>query len=1370
MRSCLIVLSLLPAGALAAAAGAAPLPEFAGRPAPRLSTPLIAEGRAPVILAPADGPGRAAAEALRAALSRRLGAEPLLAVRLADTTPGERTCIALGNMLDNELLTRLYFSRYTYEDALFPGGDGYTVHTVYDPYHWAGGRNVIVLGASRPEALRGAVDRFLGLVQGDGAAAELPFTLVVEPHPQGGETARAEPAGGAVEPSFTAFRTNAEQYLKTGDEARARLALAALDVMVGIYEKDPARAAPWPEETTSGEIFAAWDAFEECPLIPPDKRPAYLKAFFLWSRDLTRRSYEYRLIDENFTVTWNHTTFALLGLYYAGRYFERHFASAEAAEWVRRARLGFAAQARSWKPQEDADGYLVLTMRHVIDYSLAEWDLRFFETGLIRQYADYVVACGDNRQWPAGFGDSGYSAGPTMAAAALPIAFWWTRDGAYRQILESVTPRGWRNPYWQDVAPAPPERFVGLNVFPLDRQIYEDTQRRPAYSEAFARAEVPPEQAWDKISFRENWSPEGQYLLLDGLGRGKHLHFDTNSIVTFVQDGERWLLDHDYLVRNTTEHSMLSVLRDGRCGALVPSLAALEAAGETPAMAATRTTVRGYNGVDWARQIAWRKGRWFMVRDTVTAREAGQYDLDLTWKTIDRGSQAVDAEGRFTARRGSTYESSGLSLVDDAAAAGGKAVLLAEPSARLVFAVSLDSGDWELDVIGYGTDGSTDSVFVSLDGGPGVAVHLPQNGYGPSRSQFEQGSGTPKLSVARAGRHVVTVTLRENPPVRLDRIEFRRAGAEPVVVQAEAAPPVSADDIGGLPALALHIDPAGRPLSWVTNHVRQGISVPVSILHQRQSAALGAGESVAFCSLVHATGPAHPWEFSLSPLDGGAYRVTGPGGEAAAVVFGAGRAGAVQAEAEAWLLEGDSLHLVASRGVSLGDARISFEPPVDAGLDLSRGTMTVQSRGPFEVRAEGCRLRAGAQTPWQEAVSLPAGASTLLVDGLDARLLRQAPGAGAPAPRAAPAAAPAAEGLVPLWSLPLAPGKPVFRITPVDLDGDGREEVLAACGFAGHAVSGEGKLLWSHPTAGQVRDVSLARFARGAPGTVLISSADTCLYQLTPDGRETRRDQMTGIYFSADHGVKPWGVYCTRGVDTDGDGADDLLVTTLASMETQGLGPDGSKRWRRVSAYHGCMDMAAQDLDGDGTPEIVIANKYGSVYVLRPDGTVFLSSITSIGDVSFALGDLDGDGRTEIVHGSSTGDLVAVDLKGKVLWRFDNYGYPVERLLCTDLDGDGRPEILLASGTGYLYCLGPDGNPRWEKRLGLAVHDVAVAGGRLFAGTEEGLLHALDPSGEVVWTRAAGAAVLKLAPIRAGDAARVLVGLADGRLAAVAAE
>jgi len=185
-------------------------------------------------------------------------------------------------------------------------------------------------------------------------------------------------------------------------------------------------------------------------------------------------------------------------------------------------------------------------------------------------------------------------------------------------------------------------------------------------------------------------------------------------------------------------------------------------------------------------------------------------------------------------------------------------------------------------------------------------------------------------------------------------------------------------------------------------------------------------------------------------------------------------------------------------------------------------------------------------------------------------------------------------------------------------------------------------------------------------------------------------------------------------------------------MESWGLGPDLEKRWRTLAAYHGCMDIAIADVDADGAPEIVLGNKYGSVYALRQDGSVLLRSYTSIGDVAFGLADLDGDGRLEVVHGSSTGDLVAVTLKDEVLWRFDNFGYAVRRVLIGRVGTPLAGRCYVASASGYVYGLDKDGDVVWQRPIGSDVVDLAACDyGRwtLCALDRSGAVHLLTADG-----------------------------------------
>ncbi|HID24284.1 MAG TPA: hypothetical protein EYP14_18035, partial [Planctomycetaceae bacterium] len=399
-------------------------------------------------------------------------------------------------------------------------------------------------------------------------------------------------------PSFFTFLDSARRYFKTGQEAYARHAVETLDRIVQRYRRDPNSDCDWPEETHSGDILAAWDAFEECPLLSDEQRLQYTRVFLRFMRSLRRHVSDYARIGRNDRVTWNHTTFPLLGLYFGSRYFRDYYALPEADEYLAKARACFRAQARSWKPQEDADTYLIITMGHTVRYCLAEWELEFFRSGRARRFGDYVISICDSRGWLSGFGDSGIGRAPILIKRALPILFWWYRDPGYLWVLEHVTDGKWRNPFHRNVKPRRPDQFAGLRVFPLDRQLYEYTRRRPFYGGPLSPPNVPPEAAFDKIAFRESWDKNAQYLLLDGFGRGKHLHFDTNAIIVLVDRGERWLIDHDYLTRNSTEHNMVSVMRNGRADRLVPSCAGLICQADVGGrIGLVSTEVRDYCGV-----------------------------------------------------------------------------------------------------------------------------------------------------------------------------------------------------------------------------------------------------------------------------------------------------------------------------------------------------------------------------------------------------------------------------------------------------------------------------------------------------------------------------------------------------------------------------------------------------------------------------------------------------------------------------------------------------------------------------------------------------------------------------------------------------
>ena len=155
---------------------------------------------------------------------------------------------------------------------------------------------------------------------------------------------------------------------------------------------------------------------------------------------------------------------------------------------------------------------------------------------------------------------------------------------------------------------------------------------------------------------------------------------------------------------------------------------------------------------------------------------------------------------------------------------------------------------------------------------------------------------------------------------------------------------------------------------------------------------------------------------------------------------------------------------------------------------------------------------------------------------------------------------------------------------------------------------------------------------------------------------------------------------------------------------------------------------AVEDLDGDGSPEVVVANAGGKLFALAADGTVLpgfpvemdfdhilAEPLDKENDLDFgffgavALGDLDADGDLEIVAPGMDQYVYAWHHDGEPL-----SGWPVlcqylgassvqgDRIISSpaigDLDGDGFVEVLVGSNESIntswspLYAIHHDGN------------------------------------------------------------------------------
>ncbi|MEO5804400.1 MAG: immunoglobulin domain-containing protein, partial [Verrucomicrobiota bacterium] len=261
-----------------------------------------------------------------------------------------------------------------------------------------------------------------------------------------------------------------------------------------------------------------------------------------------------------------------------------------------------------------------------------------------------------------------------------------------------------------------------------------------------------------------------------------------------------------------------------------------------------------------------------------------------------------------------------------------------------------------------------------------------------------------------------------------------------------------------------------------------------------------------------------------------------------------------------------------------------------------------------------------------------------------------------------------------------AAGAIAFLTVNADLDGNGKPD-LAVANIAGHTIS----LFRNISTNGFLGTASFARFDLPA-----ISTSD--------------------------------GPYGLTGGDVDGDGKIDLVFADPANNRVgvhRNLSTIGILSSNSFSApiYFSVgvtpRFVHVRDIDGDGKSEIVTANSGGTVSVLRNIGvsgslntnsfapTVNLTAGTEAWDV--AIQDLDGDGKP---------DLAVAHLNAAFISLFRNVSTPggittnsfaprVDlpavaqhfTVIAGDVDGDGKPDLLAGGKGGILSVYRNLANP-----------------------------------------------------------------------------
>ncbi len=186
--------------------------------------------------------------------------------------------------------------------------------------------------------------------------------------------------------------------------------------------------------------------------------------------------------------------------------------------------------------------------------------------------------------------------------------------------------------------------------------------------------------------------------------------------------------------------------------------------------------------------------------------------------------------------------------------------------------------------------------------------------------------------------------------------------------------------------------------------------------------------------------------------------------------------------------------------------------------------------------------------------------------------------------------------------------------------------------------------------------------------------------------------------------------------DVNGDGRPDLVlanggsatVSVLRNMTAPGASTASFATQQTFATGNGPMSVALGDVNGDGKPDLVTANYFSNTVsvllnttvlgaaTITPDFPQRATPAVGSGPVSVAVGDLNGDGKPDLVVANRDGATASVLLNttapGATAPSFATQqtfatGTGPQSVAVADLNGDGRPDLVVANYAGGVSTL-----------------------------------------------------------------------------------
>ncbi|MDP6778989.1 MAG: hypothetical protein QGI83_19705 [Candidatus Latescibacteria bacterium] len=597
-----------------------------------------------------------------------------------------RHTILIGDCNSNSGTYELYRQRYTWADGYLPGCGCYLVHTIHNPY--ATGTNAVVAAGSDRRGTERAAGKLVEIIGNlDAGPCLLPRIHETDSRhrpffPFDGDVSNAAKIGAPM-----------AAYCLTDDPRQGEIAKEALFARMEDLYAD----CNGHDFFFRGKIILLfWDLIEESEVFSDEERLAITNMLLALTRHASQEHGGWHCHEAcpDDRLLQNHASHAALTFYWGARYFRKYYGYTEFDGLLACVDTFFDAGFRSWLNQDDCAGYYYWPgIGHCLAYDAHSGAGRMIESGFLRACADRAVVVTDNLGRECGYGEARYGDRPLVGNALRygvrflsdPQLKWvenwlqepelWGNTGSHtfdmgkpelwstKGTHTGELPPGWvmmmtDGIYASDLSPDVPERYTGISVTDL-----------PEYYVKATGGEAG-QRYFDKISFRDRFDPEAEYLCLDGhwARNGVHRDADTNAVVGLTWKGCSFLVDsqHDgsiYFRPMPPSMHNCAVVREIRCDtplvdsvsqtrdgpsaeagdeALrekpfqtdIPSFATIERLDSFLRSGIVQSRVADYGGMDWTRNIFWMRGRFFVVVDDFVARSKGTFEVSTYWQTL----------------------------------------------------------------------------------------------------------------------------------------------------------------------------------------------------------------------------------------------------------------------------------------------------------------------------------------------------------------------------------------------------------------------------------------------------------------------------------------------------------------------------------------------------------------------------------------------------------------------------------------------------------------------------------------------------------------------------------------------------------------